>query len=270
MYRGVNEGPFGLARAVAVKVFDVIASDEHDGVLSALASAAKRSGLRAAPERRARGGLRPDGARAAVCRRGARRGADARHVLRSRDAPRCALPAGPRALHRERDRRRARRGTPRMLARGRAPRRGPRRAVALRRAPLVARRGEGRRLRLRCGGARRILRAQRACAGPASPGARARGGPGSARRRAVGRLLARRDASRNARGAAVPVLRERQPRRSRGRGTASCTRALFEPRLSQPLQAILTRALERDPSRRYPHAGSDGLRAPQGGASRWA
>jgi hypothetical protein len=34
--------------------------------------------------------------------------------------------------------------------------------------------------------------------------------------------------------------------------------ALFEPRLSQPLEAILARALERDPARRYPHAGAMG------------
>jgi serine/threonine protein kinase len=43
VYRGVIEGPFGLGRTVAVKVFDVIASDEHEAVLSALASAAQRS-----------------------------------------------------------------------------------------------------------------------------------------------------------------------------------------------------------------------------------
>ncbi|MGH7297509.1 MAG: protein kinase, partial [Polyangiaceae bacterium] len=43
VYRGVYEGPFGVERAVAVKVFDVIASDEHDGVLAALAEAARRS-----------------------------------------------------------------------------------------------------------------------------------------------------------------------------------------------------------------------------------
>src|SRR4029077_17630708 len=30
VYRGVHEGPFGLERTVAVKVFDVVASDEHD------------------------------------------------------------------------------------------------------------------------------------------------------------------------------------------------------------------------------------------------
>jgi len=42
VYRGQVEGPFGLARAVAVKVFDVIASDEHEAVLHALASAARR------------------------------------------------------------------------------------------------------------------------------------------------------------------------------------------------------------------------------------
>jgi serine/threonine protein kinase len=43
VYRGVLEGPFGMARTVAVKVFDVIASDEHEAVLSALATAAQRS-----------------------------------------------------------------------------------------------------------------------------------------------------------------------------------------------------------------------------------
>lgn len=43
VYRGVVAGPFAMARTVAVKVFDVIASDEHEAVLSALASAAQRS-----------------------------------------------------------------------------------------------------------------------------------------------------------------------------------------------------------------------------------
>ena len=45
VYRGTYEGPFGLRRCVAVKVFDVIASDEHEGVLTALASAARRAAL---------------------------------------------------------------------------------------------------------------------------------------------------------------------------------------------------------------------------------
>jgi serine/threonine protein kinase len=43
VYRGVIEGPFAMARTVAVKVFDVTASDEHEAVLSALALAARRS-----------------------------------------------------------------------------------------------------------------------------------------------------------------------------------------------------------------------------------
>jgi serine/threonine protein kinase len=43
VYRGVVTGPFAMARTVAVKVFDVIASDEHEAVLTALASAAQRS-----------------------------------------------------------------------------------------------------------------------------------------------------------------------------------------------------------------------------------
>jgi serine/threonine protein kinase len=42
VYRGTVRGPFGLARPVAVKVFDIMASDEHDAVLAALASAATR------------------------------------------------------------------------------------------------------------------------------------------------------------------------------------------------------------------------------------
>jgi serine/threonine-protein kinase len=42
VYRGTVRGPFGLARPVAVKVFDIMATDEHDGVLGALASAATR------------------------------------------------------------------------------------------------------------------------------------------------------------------------------------------------------------------------------------
>jgi len=43
VYRGVYEGTCGLRRAVAIKVFDTIASDEHEGVLSALTTAAQRS-----------------------------------------------------------------------------------------------------------------------------------------------------------------------------------------------------------------------------------
>jgi serine/threonine protein kinase len=43
VYRGTYAGAFGLKRGVAVKVFDVIASDEHDGVLRALANAVRRS-----------------------------------------------------------------------------------------------------------------------------------------------------------------------------------------------------------------------------------
>jgi serine/threonine protein kinase len=43
VYRGVYESGFGLRRTVAVKVFDVIASDEHDVVLFALTEAARRS-----------------------------------------------------------------------------------------------------------------------------------------------------------------------------------------------------------------------------------
>jgi serine/threonine-protein kinase len=43
VYRGVYEGSCGLRRAVAIKMFDTIASDEHDGVLSALTMAAHRS-----------------------------------------------------------------------------------------------------------------------------------------------------------------------------------------------------------------------------------
>ncbi|HEX8791989.1 MAG TPA: serine/threonine-protein kinase [Polyangiaceae bacterium] len=42
VYRGVYEGACGLRRAVAVKVYDTIASDEHDAVLSALTMAAQR------------------------------------------------------------------------------------------------------------------------------------------------------------------------------------------------------------------------------------
>jgi serine/threonine-protein kinase len=42
VYRGAVRGPFGLSRAVAVKVFDVTASEEHEAVLDALAGAAKR------------------------------------------------------------------------------------------------------------------------------------------------------------------------------------------------------------------------------------
>jgi serine/threonine-protein kinase len=43
VYRGIYAGPFGIKRCVAVKVFDVIASDEHDSVLSALATVARRA-----------------------------------------------------------------------------------------------------------------------------------------------------------------------------------------------------------------------------------
>jgi serine/threonine protein kinase len=43
VYRGTVEGRFGLRRQVAVKVFDVIASEEHEAVLASLASAARRA-----------------------------------------------------------------------------------------------------------------------------------------------------------------------------------------------------------------------------------
>lgn len=43
VYRASIESAFGLRRAVAVKVFDVIASDERDAVLEALANAARLS-----------------------------------------------------------------------------------------------------------------------------------------------------------------------------------------------------------------------------------
>jgi serine/threonine protein kinase len=42
VYRGTVESRFGLRRQVAVKVFDVIASEEHDKVLSCLSSSARR------------------------------------------------------------------------------------------------------------------------------------------------------------------------------------------------------------------------------------
>lgn len=43
VYRGSVEGRFSVRRPVAVKVFDVIASDEHDAVLASLVSAARRT-----------------------------------------------------------------------------------------------------------------------------------------------------------------------------------------------------------------------------------
>lgn len=41
VYRGVAEGPFGLQRAVAVKVFDALSSDECESVIRTLAHAAR-------------------------------------------------------------------------------------------------------------------------------------------------------------------------------------------------------------------------------------
>ncbi len=43
VYRGVHEGRFGLQREVAVKVFDVLASDENELVLGQLALATRRA-----------------------------------------------------------------------------------------------------------------------------------------------------------------------------------------------------------------------------------
>jgi serine/threonine-protein kinase len=43
VYRGTLDGRFGLRRQVAVKVFDVIASDEHEAVLASLALAVRRT-----------------------------------------------------------------------------------------------------------------------------------------------------------------------------------------------------------------------------------
>jgi serine/threonine-protein kinase len=42
VYRALYQGASGLRRAVALKVFDTIASEEHDAVLSALTTAAHR------------------------------------------------------------------------------------------------------------------------------------------------------------------------------------------------------------------------------------
>ncbi len=41
VYRGVIDGGFGVRRAVALKLFDVVASDEHESVMETLASAAR-------------------------------------------------------------------------------------------------------------------------------------------------------------------------------------------------------------------------------------
>jgi eukaryotic-like serine/threonine-protein kinase len=43
VYRGTLEGRFGMRSQVAVKVFDVVASEEHEAVMASLASAARRS-----------------------------------------------------------------------------------------------------------------------------------------------------------------------------------------------------------------------------------
>src|SRR5271156_2810700 len=43
VYRGVYEGPFNLSRAVAVKVFDVLATDDDEGVLTSLTGALRRA-----------------------------------------------------------------------------------------------------------------------------------------------------------------------------------------------------------------------------------
>jgi serine/threonine-protein kinase len=43
VYRAVYEGACGLRRTVGIKVFDTIASDEHDAILSSLTMAAQRS-----------------------------------------------------------------------------------------------------------------------------------------------------------------------------------------------------------------------------------
>ena len=43
VYRGVLQGSFGIERAIAVKVFDVIASDETDGIVATLAHAAREA-----------------------------------------------------------------------------------------------------------------------------------------------------------------------------------------------------------------------------------
>lgn len=42
VYRGIHEGPFDVLRSVAVKVFDLIATEEREAVLGALANAARR------------------------------------------------------------------------------------------------------------------------------------------------------------------------------------------------------------------------------------
>jgi serine/threonine protein kinase len=49
VYRGTYRGPFRLSRAVAVKVFDVLASDEHEAVLASLGAAMRRGACVAHP-----------------------------------------------------------------------------------------------------------------------------------------------------------------------------------------------------------------------------
>jgi serine/threonine protein kinase len=257
VYRGVNDGPFGLARAVAVKVFDVIASDEHDGVLSALASAAKRSACVRHP-----------------------------NVVRVEDFGLMG-PAQPYAIEELVE------GRTLATFASRATRQGARFPpdLALFIASEIADALGGARLACSPEGVRLGV-----IHGELSPcdvllswhgevkvgdfgfGAAARAASSVRSVRALARRV-RALAPEVARGqpgdarsdvfSLGVMLREmlvgpRFPSFVSDSEALAWARdgivhqGLFEPRLSQPLQAILTRALERDPSRRYPHAGTMG------------
>lgn len=257
VYRGVYEGPFRLERTVAVKVFDVIASDEHDAVMAGLALAARRS-------------------------------AGVRHpnVVRVEDFGLLG-PAQPFALEELVE------GCSLATFSGRVARSGSRFPpdLALFIAGEVADALAGARLACSADGVRlgmvhgelspcdvllswhgEVKVSDFGVASSARAASSVRSVSAFARRvRALAPEVARGkpgDARSDVFSLGI-MLREMLvgPRFPSFVGDTEALawardgivhQSLFEPRLSQPLEALLARALERDPSRRFPHAGAMG------------
>jgi len=254
VYRGAYRGPFHLARPVAVKVFDVIASDEHEAVLASLAAAMRRGACVSHP-----------------------------NVVRIEDVG-FVGPAQPYAVVELVEGRTLARFASQVAHRGeRVPLDlglfiGAEVADALAGARLASSL-EGVRLGLVHGelSARDVLLSWHGEVKVSDFGvATAARAASSVRTVRSLALRARSFAPEVARGQAgdarsdvfsLGVLLRELLVGPRFPGFVSDTEALawardgvvhqgmFEPHLPAPLQAILSRALERDPSRRYPHAG---------------
>jgi serine/threonine protein kinase len=257
VYRGAYRGPFHLARAVAVKVFDVLASDEHEAVLASLTAALRRGACVSHP-----------------------------NVVRVEDVGFVA-PAQPYAVVELVDGRTLERFASQLGNRGeRVPLDlglfiGAEVAEALAGARLASSL-EGVRLALVHGelSSRDVLLSRHGEVKVSDFGvATAARAASSVRTLRSLALRVRAFAPEVARGQtgdarsdvfSLGVLLRELLVGPRFPGFVSDSEALawardgvvhqgmFEPHLPAPLRAILTRALERDPSRRYPHAGAFG------------